>query len=347
MKKTSYNQVLMKVLKEYCTEFNIAGISVLAANSSVMNKLNSILANLNFSPNYNDYIVKTADARRNFPMTFPWANSIIITAIPFHNLIPLLDLPAAKSPEYSGLIAGYAMLNDYHHSGRKILEHLVKKLQTMLKIEFRYQICIDTSPLAERTIAAVAGLGSIGINSCLLIPDWGSGCFLATIVIDAELPECKLPDSTHQSPCDKCHKCIKSCNNQVITALPCPFDITRCVSFLTMERRGVMTIKEMKMLGHNIFGCSNCTKNCPDSRLPEDFGLDLEWLLLSPSATIKRAIVGSSIEYAGVTMLRRNAIAVLANRNNTNATELIKLAVKHSNSPILRQTAINALSYVE
>lgn len=347
MKKTSYNQVLIEVLTEYCTEFNIAGISVLPANSSVMNKLNSILANLKFSLNYSDYIVKTAHARRNFSITFPWANSIIITAIPFHTLIPALELPAAKSPEYSGLIAGYAMQHDYHHSGKKILEHLVIKLQNVLEIEFRYQICIDTSPLAERTIAAVAGLGAIGINSCLLIPDWGSGCFLATVVVDVELPACRLPDSTHQSPCYKCHKCIKFCNNQVITASPCPFDITRCISFLTMERRGVMTINEMKMLGYNIFGCSNCTKNCPGSRLPEDFAVDLEWLLLSPSATIKRAIVGSSIEYAGVTMLRRNAIAVLANRNNTNATELIKLAVKHSNSPILRQTAINALSYVE
>jgi epoxyqueuosine reductase len=347
MKKTSHNQVLGKVLSEYCMEFNIAGISVLPVNSSVMNKLNSTLANLKFSPDYSDYIVKTADARRNFSITFPWAYSIIITAIPFRTLIPALELPAAKSPEYSGLIAGYAMQHDYHHSGRKILEHLVKKLQTMLEFEFRYQICIDTSPLAERTIAAVAGLGSIGINSCLLIPDWGSGCFLAAIVMDAELPEFKLPDLTHQSPCDKCRKCIKSCNNQVITVSPCPFDISRCISFLTMERRGVMTISEMKMLGYNIFGCSNCTRNCPESRLPEDFAVDLEWLLLSPSATIKRAIAGSSIEYAGVTMLRRNAIAVLANRNNINATKLIRLAVKHSNSSILRQTATNALSYVE
>jgi epoxyqueuosine reductase len=343
MKKSAHNQRLTAIVTDFYSVFDIAAIAVVNINSPTMNRVQQALVNFTVPPQYSSYLVESLPARRNFNTAFPWANSIVIAAIPFSALPQLPELPAAKSRELSGIIAGYASREDYHLAGKNILQILAEQLQAALNDELRYQICIDTAPLAERIIAAVAGIGQVGLNHCLLTQGYGSGCFIASLLTDADLTEIVLPHLPRQSQiCHCCHNCLKSCRNQAIN-INSHFDINRCISYLTMEKRGLLTKTEMQSLGDNIFGCSNCTSICPDSNLPQDIAVDLEWLLLAPTAAVKRAIRGSALEYAGVTTLRRNAIAVLANRRHPAATELIRRA-SHSGSNLLRQSAAAVLT---
>ncbi|NQZ57655.1 MAG: hypothetical protein HRT88_09360, partial [Lentisphaeraceae bacterium] len=50
------------------------------------------------------------------------------------------------------------------------------------------------------------------------------------------------------------------------------------------------------------------------------------WLLKSSAGSLKRLMKGSAIEYAGVTKLRRNAVAMLREKNEAEAKELLDWA---------------------
>ena len=87
-----------------------------------------------------------------------------------------------------------------------------------------------------------------------------------------------------------------------------------------------------------LFGCDWCTVVCPpkdkvDTRIP----VDLEWLLKSSAGEIKRTIKNSAIEYAGVTKLRRNAVAILKESQHPKAPELLKWAAENINSPLIQE----------
>ena len=111
-----------------------------------------------------------------------------------------------------------------------------------------------------------------------------------------------------------------------------------------MEKRGVLTPKEGALLGDWIFGCDECLAICPGTTLPSPFELDLRWLLEASSAETRRAISNTALEYAGVTLLRRNAIIVLANRRHPETEALISRFSRTTGSDLLRATTHAQLS---
>lgn len=257
------------------------------------------------------YLRESWEMRRSPSRAFPWASSICIMAIPYAAMPPVA-LPRAAEPDVAGLVSGYAARVDYH------------RFVPPMPSGGRCEVVIDTRPLAEKTLAAIAGLGSIGRNNCLLLPGADAGNFLACVLTEEVLPEQRLPRINN---CLDCGQCGDMAEPQ------------SCISTLTMEKRGELTPEEQKMLGERIFGCSACTSACPGTRLPPDFELDLEWLLMSPSGTIERAIRETPMSYAGVTLLRRNALYVLANRGASRSRELIRRFARATGSAFLRAVA--------
>ena len=317
--------------------------ATMALTPARLEELRRRLSAIHFLPELPEYL-KNSEAMRRDPATaFPWARGILIIAAPFKNLPgPPLPLPRAKSPETAGMIAGYAAGIDYHLYGNRLMEKLLANLELAMIQKFRFEICIDTKPLMERALAEAAGLGSIGRNSCILSPGYGSGCFIVSALLDLELPDgaanCPAP------PCPGCGRCAKQCPNQVIGPTPADFNVKCCISNLTTEKRGLLTEAEMPLLNGNIFGCSACTAACPDSSLPEDFPLDLEWLLLAPAAEVKRTISGTPMEHAGVTLLRRNALIVLGNKRSEAALRLVKDFLDRTGSQLLIDTGNRILA---
>ncbi len=316
----------------------LAAAAVMTLTPARLDELRRRLDAIHFPPELPQYLKDSAVLRRDPAAAFPWAASILIAAVPFNALPgPPRPLPRAKLPETAGMIAGYASRTDYHLHGKTIMEKLLCHLEQAAGRTFRSEICIDTKPLLERALAEAAGLGVIGRNSCILCPGHGSGVFIVAAMLDLDLPDVAAKSGNIQ--CHSCGRCAVQCPNQVIGVVPAEFNVSRCISSLTMEKRGLLTAEEMRLFGGNIFGCSVCTAACPDSSLPEDFPLDLEWLLLAPSAEVRRAIAGTPMEYAGVTLLRRNALIVLAGKCSEISSGLIKTFLKKNSSPLLADTA--------
>ena len=186
-------------------------------------------------------------------------------------LDPTLLVPGAKSvicflnnyyPERrqnpdAPKVAKYAWGEDYHRVIKDKLYDLVAELQTESgPIEGR--IFVDSAPVMERQWAAIAGLGWTGKNSLLLRKGVGSYFFIATIICDLELD----PDLPVNSHCGTCTACIDACPTQAIVK-DGVIDASKCISYLTIERKSDIPEAFQPNMEGYIFGCDICQDVCP------------------------------------------------------------------------------------
>jgi epoxyqueuosine reductase len=102
-------------------------------------------------------------------------------------------------------------------------------------------------------------------------------------------------------------------------------DATRCISYLTIEHRGVLDEELLNGMGRQIFGCDICQDVCPWNRKaaiaadpdlearPELVNPALEWLAALDEAAFERDFNGSPIRRTGFLGLRRNIAVAIAN----------------------------------
>ena len=326
-----------------------AEIGLVSLNQSLIKSISSEFNSFDHSK-YPAYLVNTLDQRKNPLIPYPWAKSIFICAYPF-SLLPDLEwkLPEPKNAKFAGKVAGYATKMDYHFGGKDIFAKFADNLNSFFAKSangnFKTEICIDTAPVAERTLALLSGIATLGQNKSMLVADFASGCFIGEIFTDLELSDelflCNQKLEKINQNCYSCGSCIKSCPTEALNALE--FNCSRCISHLTMEKRGVLSLEERKLIGNWIFGCDNCTATCPGSNLPESKNVDLEWLLFASSADIKKSIRSTALNYAGTTLLRRNALAVLENYATESTLQLISRFSKVTGSEMLKETANSIL----
>ena len=94
------------------------------------------------------------------------------------------------------------------------------KLKTLLEfIQNNYsaggRAFCDTAPVLERYWAWRAGLGWIGKNTQLIIPQAGSCFFLGELIID--LPADRY-DSPQENRCGSCTRCLNACPTKALEA---------------------------------------------------------------------------------------------------------------------------------
>jgi epoxyqueuosine reductase len=227
-------------------------------------------------------------------------------------LAPVL---AGEPGEPAGRIARYAIGSDYHIALRDRLEALADELRAA-GLPAGSIAYVDDRPLAERALAARAGLGWIGKNTNLLTHQpAGSWVFLGAILSSAEL----AADQPVRTNCGGCTRCLSGCPTGALVA-PQTIDARRCISYLTIEHRGVLDRWEAEAIGDWIFGCDVCQEVCPVNAQAEDDGplrvplLPLiEWLLPLGTRAFERAVGETALTRAGRHRLLRNAIAALGN----------------------------------
>jgi len=225
---------------------------------------------------------------------------------------PLLS---ATPAEPGGRIARYALGTDYHGALRSRLEALAAELRAE-GLETGDVAYVDDRPLAERALAARAGIGWIGKNTNLLThARAGSWVFLGALLTSAEMEH----DEPIRTTCGSCTRCLTGCPTGALVAAQ-TIDARRCISYLTIEHPGVLDAWESEAIGDWIFGCDICQEVCPVNADADDAGplhvplLPLvAWLLTLGRREFDRAVGESALRRAGRHRLLRNAIAALGN----------------------------------
>ena len=157
-------------------------------------------------------------------------------------------------------LSRYTWATDYHLVINEYLKKLIEKLQIM-NTDAQFSIHCDTSPLADRYMAYLAGLGFYGKNNCFISPKWGSYVVIGTILTTLELE----PNTPLTQSCMECNRCITACLGQCLGHDEFKFDT--CKSYIT-QKKGELTSEEEHIIAKTplVFGCDVCQEVCPHNK---------------------------------------------------------------------------------
>lgn len=279
------------------------------------------------------YMERSAESRGDPRTRFPWAKSILCVAMSYSSRITgsadtSVGHRAAEGGAAPGRISCYAWGDDYHAVMEGPMAALEGHLRRIGAKETK--VYVDTGPVLERDWAALAGLGWIGKNTMLINQGMGSWLFLGVILTDLEL------DADEPAPgrCGTCTGCIEACPTGALLA-PYLLDSRLCISYLTIEFKGVMPPRLRELTGAWVFGCDICQAACPwnskaaspgHSEFEPRPGLpspDLRWALSNPEG-LSSLISGTAVERARGERLTRNLIIAAGNSGDLGLAEVLE-----------------------
>ena len=267
-------------------------------------------------------------------------------------IVVALDYGGRQPP---GTLARYARGRDYHGVMKERLRKLLKWLETMTDAKVSGRPYVDTGPILERDLARLAGLGWFGKNTMLIHPRRGSFLFLGALFVDLEL-EADAPFQDEH--CGTCRRCIEACPTAAIVG-DGVLDSTRCVSYLTIEKRGAIAHEWRESIGTLVYGCDICQDVCPwnvrfarQARDPELTTGSLEEspdpvaLLRMDAAGFQRRFGGTAVTRAGRQGLSRNAAIALGNRGAPGDDNALIECLTKEPDPVVRAHAAWALGAI-
>ncbi len=267
--------------------------------------------------------------RESLRVAAPSARSVVVCAINYNTAQPYST--EVEDPR-GGWISRYAWGGeDYHNVVLRKLRDVEKALieggdalatagETPALRTWCY---VDTGPIVERVYAKYAGVGWIGKNTCVLNQKLGSWLFLGVILTSLEL----VADLPAPDRCGTCTRCLDACPTNAFLG-PYQLDANKCISYLTIEKRGAVPEELREGMGRHVFGCDICQDVCPWNRKapiagaaefqPRDGLVNpaLEWLAEMKAEEFRQKFRGSPVRRAKLTGLRRNAVIAMGNSGN-------------------------------
>jgi len=199
------------------------------------------------------WLARDVEKRVDPRLLFEGARSALVVSLVYdHDEAPRSSGPARAR------IAKYAQGADYHDLLLPRLRSVGDALEALVARPTRWRAWVDTGPVLERVLAAQAGLGWIGKNTCLIDPVLGSFTFLGVLATDLAL----APDAPEPDHCGSCRACLDACPTD---AFPAPYvlDATRCLAYTTIELRDAIPAPLRAPQGDWAFGCDVCQDVCP------------------------------------------------------------------------------------
>ncbi len=198
--------------------------------------------------------METTAGRRHHPTAlWPEARSAVVLGM---NYGPAEDPLAALKRTSRATISAHARGRDYHG----LIKGRLKSLAGFMKrrLEGEVKVFVDTAPLMEKPLAALAGVGWQGKHTNLVSREFGSWLFLGSVLTTLDLP----PDEPAEDRCGSCRACLDICPTKAFPA-PYQLDARACLSYLTIEHAGPIPLKFRKAMGNRIYGCDDCLAVCP------------------------------------------------------------------------------------
>jgi len=269
-----------------------------------------------------------------------------------------LHTAECEDPE-RGWISRYAWGADYHDVLRQGLETLVSKIAALHGEPFSWRICVDTAPLLERSYARAAGLGWIGRNSCLINEQQGSWFFLGELLLSIQL----AIDGPPPDRCGTCRRCIDACPTEAIVFREGAgeggnwvLDARRCVSYLTIEKRGAIPAEYRSDLANHVFGCDICQDVCPWNGRAEvseepgfaarEFAPPLEQMAALTEGEFRDMFRKSPVKRTKYTGFLRNVAIAMGNAGRYSMREPLARLSQHADE-MVAATAREALQALE
>lgn len=297
------------------------------------------------------WMERTADKRLDPGLVLPGARSVIMLGVNYW--------PGALRQD-GPVWARYAVHDDYHDTIRPALVEAGRAIEEIFGVgPEAHRWYVDTGPVLERGWAAKSGLGFAGKNAMLISPRFGNWLFLAAILTQVELAP-DAPLRTQRSGfadigllCGKCTRCLEACPTQAFAA-PGVVDARRCISYLTIEHKGIIPRSLRAGIGAHIYGCDVCLEVCPWNRfaqegrrlllsarydLPQLTLPDLLALRPESFATIFRKTAIKRLKLAG---LLRNACIVAGNSGDATLLPALTGLARHA-LPLVRAHAVWAV----
>jgi epoxyqueuosine reductase len=201
------------------------------------------------------YLARSAERRADARRVLPSARAVIVTGTNYNTARPY---STESADPQRAQIARYAWGDDYHEVIARRHDALVAWMRAHADEPFEARAYVDTGPVQERVYARHAGVGWIGKNCCLISETLGSWIFLGAIITSLPLEF----DAPALDQCGSCTLCLEACPTQALVA-PGVLDSTRCVSYLTIERRGELPAEVGADIGSHVYGCDICQEVCP------------------------------------------------------------------------------------
>ena len=266
------------------------------------------------------YMAKEPERRSSPRQLMQGVRSIIMLGLNYY------QPDSTEKPNGNGIVSKYARGKDYH----KVIAKKTKKLISEIKRisddtkETCFRWYVDYGPMLERSYAARAGLGYIGKNSLLINKDYGSWFFISEILTTLEL-EPDNPYKIDHGQCGRCTMCIVACPTGAILENGV-IDSTKCISYLTIEKKGDIPADLSKKMKQRLFGCDICQDVCPKNKAAQ-FTVHQEFVggglgeYLDPAIIEKiqtredflALTAGTPLTRAKLDGLKRNAHIVFAN----------------------------------
>ena len=308
------------------------------------------------------WMERTAPKRLDPAQVLGGVKSVILLGVSYANDV---DPPGSAAREKRPVWARYALHQDYHDTIKPALQSAGRALEQIFGAgESDYRYYVDTGPVLERSWAARAGLGFIGKNAMLISRQHGNWLFLAAILTRIEfVPDAPIrrkilpPENTKGHDvgllCGKCTRCMDACPTQAFAG-PGVVDSRRCISYQTIENKGIIPRELRVGIGARVYGCDVCLEVCPWNRFArkgrsmllssrhELAQLDLVDLLELTPARFAELFRGTAMKRVKLGGLLRNACVVAGNSGELRfLPQLVKLAAHEL--PLVRAHAVWAI----
>ncbi len=293
------------------------------------------------------YMSRRIELRLDPRDIMPSARSVVCVALQYSPLQGDLCEEGDLWPR----VARYAHGTDYHDLMKARLEELAGRVRDAFP-DCATRSYVDTGPVLERELAVRAGLGAFGKNTMLLNEESGSWLLLGELFLSLELE----PDVAVTDLCGSCTQCLEACPTG---ALPSAYrlDANRCISYWTIEYRGILPREIRSQLGGWVFGCDLCQEACPwngdtlsvdhpEMRLPSHRAeLTLSDLLRIDREQYVERFRGSPMKRAKQAGLQRNAAVAMGNSKDRRYVPAL-LEALHDDSDLVRIHVAWALGVV-